>query len=115
MNCAMCACAYSYACMLTPKCKKNAPNKDKCNIHFSSAQVKKTEIVSKQFISYTEQQGFHILCGHRLLRLGLQHDVALTPRTGKPCQEPTSPTPGAVLAPAGQHSRSDAELLDILS
>ena len=29
---------------------------------------------------------------------------------GKPCQDPTSPTPGAVPAPAGQHSRSDVEL-----
>ena len=99
---------YSYACL--HQSVKTAPNKDKCNIHFSSAQVKKTEVVSKQFISYTEQQGFHILCGHRLLRLGLQHDVALTPRMGKLCQEPTSPTPGAVPAPAGQHSRSDVEL-----
>ena len=99
-----CACAV----LIRMHAYKTAPNKDKCNIHFSSAQVKKTGIVSKQFIS--EQQGFNVWCGHRLLQLGLQHDVALTPRMGKPCQEPTSPTPGAVPAPAGQHSRSDVEL-----
>ena len=71
-------CTHTHACL--HQSVKTAPNKDKCNIHFSSAQVKKTEIVSKQFISYTEQQGFNILCGHRQLRLGLQHDVTLTPR-----------------------------------
>ena len=36
--------------------------------------------------------------------------MTLTPSMGKPVQDPTSPTPGAVPAPAGQHSRSDVEL-----